>query len=153
MLNKISSFFERHLKPVGGASAPLSQEQKQLAIAALLIEVTMADHILNDHEFVSLQHLLKQKFLLADAQINELVELAKEEAADATSLHQFTVLIHQYCDDKEKFELLVSMWELAFADGSLDKHEEYLIRKVADLIYVSHLEFIRAKKIARLKKG
>ncbi len=153
MLNKISAFFERHLQPAGGVSAPLSHKQKHLAIAALLIEVAMADHILNEHEFASLQHLLKQKFLLADTQITELIELAKEESAEATSLHQFTLLVHQHCDDKEKFELLVSMWELAFADESLDKYEEYLIRKVADLIYVSHSEFIRAKKIARLKKS
>ncbi|MES2823959.1 MAG: TerB family tellurite resistance protein [Pseudomonadota bacterium] len=152
MLNKISAFFERHLQPAGGVSAPLSQDQKRLAIAALLIEVAMADHILNEHEFASLQRLLKQKFLLADEKINELVDLAKEESAEAISLHQFTVLVHQHCDDKEKFELLVSMWELALADEVLDKHEEYLIRKVADLIYVSHSEFIRAKKIARLKK-
>ena len=152
MLNKISAFFERHLQPVGGASASLSHAQKQLTIAALLIEVAMADHVFNEHELASLQQLLKQKFSLSDAQINELIELAKEESAEATSLHQFTQLVHQYCDDTEKFELLVSMWELAFADDNLDKYEEYVIRKVADLIYVSHSEFIRAKKIAKIKK-
>jgi uncharacterized tellurite resistance protein B-like protein len=41
------------------------------------------------------------------------------------------------------------MWELAFADGDLSKYEEYVIRKVADLIYVSHSEFIRAKTVVK----
>jgi uncharacterized tellurite resistance protein B-like protein len=77
--------------------------------------------------------------------------LAKDESAQATSLHQFTTLVHQHCTEHEKFELLVSMWELAFADNDLDKYEEYVIRKVADLIYVSHAEFIRAKTIAKNK--
>lgn len=149
MLNKISAFFERHLQPVGGQSAPLSPEQKKLAVAALLIEVAMADHIFDERELVSLQKLLQQKFSISVAQIAELIALAKEESSEATSLHQFTQLVHQHCSAQEKFALLVAMWELAFADQTLDKHEEYIIRKVADLIYVPHSEFIRAKVMAK----
>jgi len=151
LLSKISAFFERHLQPAGGASAPLSHSQKQLAVAALLIEVAMADHIFDEREMLTLQQHLKQKFAITNAQLAELIELAKEESADATSLHQFTTLVHQHCNPQEKFELLVSMWELAFADNDLNKYEEYVIRKVADLIYVSHAEFMRAKSIAKNK--
>lgn len=151
MLSKISAFFERHLQPAGGASASLSHSQKQLAVTALLIEVAMADHVFDGREMQSLQKNLKQKFAITDAQITELIELAKEETAEATSLHQFTTSVHQHCNSQEKFELLVSMWELAFADNELNKYEEYVIRKVADLIYVSHAEFIRAKAIAKNK--
>ena len=151
MLNKISAFFERHLQPAGGASASLSHQQKQLVIAALLIEVAMADHVFDERELISLQQLIKQKFSISDAHISELIALAKEESAESTSLHQFTQLVHQHCSLGEKFELLVSMWELAFADKTLHKYEEYVIRKVADLIYVSHSEFIRAKAIAKAK--
>lgn len=149
MLNKISAFFERHLQPAGGTSAHLSQEQKQLAVAALLIEVAMADHVFNEHELQSLQKQLQQKFSINPQQIHELIELAKEESSAATSLHQFTRLVHEHCDPQEKFELLVSMWELALSDQIVDKHEEYIIRKIADLIYVPHTEFIRAKFIAK----
>jgi uncharacterized tellurite resistance protein B-like protein len=149
VLSKISVFFERHLQPVGGASASFSEDQKHLTVAALLIEVAMADHVFNERELASLRSLLKQKFSLSDAQIDELIGLAKEESAESSSLHQFTTLIHQHCNEKEKFSLLVSMWELAFADGDLSKYEEYVIRKVADLIYVSHSEFIRAKTVVK----
>ena len=149
MLSKISAFFERHLQPASDASASLSYEQKQLAVAALLIEVAMADHVFDDRELSALQQHLHQKFSISSAQIAELIELAKEESAQATSLHQFTQLVHQHCDEQEKFALLVSMWELAYADNILSKYEEYIIRKVADLIYVSHSEFIRAKHVAK----
>jgi len=151
VLSKISAFFERHLQPAGGASASLSHEQKHLAVAALLIEVAMADHVFDERELVVLQQHLQQKFSVTSAQIHELIELAKEESAQATSLHQFTQLVHQHCSDQEKFELLVSMWDLAYADNELSKYEEYIIRKVADLIYVSHSEFIRAKHVAKSK--
>lgn len=151
MLSKISAFFERHLQPAGGASAPLSNSQKQLAVAALLIEVAMADHIFDEHEMQSLQLHLRKKFAIEDSQLNELIDLAREETSEATSLHQFTSLIHQHCNPQEKFELLISMWELAFADNDLNKYEEYVIRKVADLIYVSHSDFVRAKSIAKAR--
>lgn len=141
-------FFERHLQPAGGSST-LSHEQKHLAVAALLIEVAMADHVFDDRELATLEQHLQQKFAIPSAQIRELIELAREESAQATSLHQFTQLIHQHCTNAEKFELLVSMWELAFADNELNKYEEYVIRKVAELIYVSHSEFIRAKQHAK----
>lgn len=151
MLSKISAFFERHLQPSGGASAPLSHSQKHLAVAALLVEVAMADHVFDEREMLSLQHHLKQKFAITDTQLTELIDLAKDESAEATSLHQFTSLVHQHCTPQEKFDLLVSMWELALADAQLNKYEEYIIRKVADLIYVSHAEFVRAKAIAKSK--
>jgi uncharacterized tellurite resistance protein B-like protein len=100
---------------------------------------------------LSLQHHLKQKFAITDSQLAELIDLAKDESAQATSLHQFTSLVHQHCIPQEKFELLVSMWELALADAELNKYEEYVIRKVADLIYMSHAEFMRAKSVAKSK--
>ena len=153
MLSKISAFFERHLLPADDAPTLLPYSQKQLAVAALLIEVAMADHIFDEREMLSMQHHLKQKFAITDTQIAELIELAKEESTEATSLHQFTKLIHQHCSTQEKFELLVSMWELALADSQLDKYEEYVIRKVADLIYVPHTEFVRAKSVAKSKVG
>ena len=37
------------------------------------------------------------------------------------------------------------LWAVAFADENADKHEEYLVRKIANLIGVSHKEFIEAK--------
>jgi uncharacterized tellurite resistance protein B-like protein len=151
LLNKISAFFERHLQPAGGTSAHLSQSQKQLAVAALLIEVAMADHVFDEREMLALQQHLKHKFSIDDAQLTEFIELAKDKSSQATSLHQFTTLVHQHCHQQEKFELLVSMWELAFADNDLNKYEEYVIRKVADLIYMSHTEFMRAKSIAKNK--
>jgi uncharacterized tellurite resistance protein B-like protein len=150
VLNKLSRFIERHLQP-GGATPTLSAHQKQLAVAALLVEVAMADHQFSDQELRSLSDSLKRKYSLATDEISELVSLAKSESNHATSLHQFTQIVNQHCDNTEKFNLIKAMWELAFADGSLDKYEDYLIRKVADLIYLPHTEFIRAK--SQVKAG
>ncbi len=144
MLNKLSRFIERHLQP-GGATPTLSAHQKQLAVAALLVEVAMVDHQFSDSELHSLSDSLSRKYSLTTDEISELISLAKSESNHATSLHQFTQIVNQHCNGAEKFNLIKAMWEIAFADGNLDKYEDYLIRKVADLIYLPHAEFIRAK--------
>ncbi len=148
MLNKLSRFIERHLQP-SGASPSLSVHQKQLAVAALLVEVAVADHHFSEQEVESLSESLKRKYSLDSAEISDLITLAKSESNHATSLHQFTQIINQHCDLAEKSNLVKAMWELAFADGRLDKYEDYLIRKVADLIYLPHSEFIRTKNLVK----
>lgn len=150
MLNKLSRFIERHLQP-GGASPTLSPHQKQLAVAALLIEVALADHQFSEQELTALSHSLERKYSLSIDETAELISLAKSESNHATSLHQFTQIVNQHCDNSEKFNLVKAMWEMAFADGNLDKYEDYLIRKVTDLIYLPHAEFIRAK--SQVKAG
>ncbi len=143
MLNKIRTFFATQL--VRGEDKALSHNQRHLATAALLIEVASADSEFDSRELEALKAVLARKFELNAQQLQELTELAESEHQDATSLYQFTQLINQDCTPEEKYQLLSAMWEIAYADGNLDKYEEHLIRKVAELIYVPHHEFIRAK--------
>lgn len=148
MLNKLSKFIEQHLQPEEG-SHQLSFEQKQLAVAALLIEVGTADQMLDAQEMASMRAILERKFNLSRERLYELSELAVAEQNDATSLHQFTHLVNRDCDLQEKYHLVEAMWEVAYADGELDKHEEALIRKVADLIYLPHTQYIKARNTVR----
>jgi uncharacterized tellurite resistance protein B-like protein len=148
VLSKLVQFFERNLQH-DDSSNELSFAQKQLAVSALLIEVAIADHSYDDTEFAALLAILERKYNLPHEQLLELTELAREEQRDATSLYQFTQLINRDCSANEKFELIKAMWEVAFTDGRLDKYEEAVIRKVADLIYVSHSDFIRAKSLVK----
>lgn len=148
MLSKITQFIEQHLQPEEDAPA-LSSEQKQLAVAALLIEVGTADRLLDETELQTLRTILQRKFNLEPEKLNELSALAKAEQDDATSLHQFTSQINDACTQDEKYELIKSMWEVAYADNELDKYEEALIRQVAELIHVSHSMFIHARNTVR----
>jgi len=150
VLNKLARLLDRHLSTGGDSSAqPLTPAQKQLAMAALLVEVALADNHFDSAERDHLLVLLERKFALPPEEQSALAELAKTEAADATSLHQFTQLVNRECSHAEKLGLIKAMWELAYADGQLDKYEEYVVRKVAELIHVSHSEFIRAKSLVK----
>ena len=94
--------------------------------------------------------LLKNTLHLSEQDLETLLRKADAAVDNATSLYEFTRLINEhYCYD-DKRALVQCMWQVAYADASLDKYEEHLIRRVAELIYLSHEDFIRTKHAARL---
>ena len=116
----------------------------ELASAALLFEVLKADHDFDEREVASVAEVLRAGGGDA-AEVDELLKLARQQSAESTSLYEFTSLINENCDYREKCALIRNMWRIAWADDKLSKYEDHLIRKVCDLIYVSHSDFIRAK--------
>ena len=117
----------------------------QVAGAALLVEMSRADHEVTAVERGMIESALGHVFELDPAATTRLYREAERHADDATSLYEFTRLINDYFELSEKENLVELLWFVAFADGELDKHEEHLVRRVADLIHVSHGTFIRAK--------
>lgn len=127
----------------------MNEEQRRLACAALLIEVAIIDNEFDSDELAALQTILQNQFGIAAEDCEALVTLAQSECEESTSMYQFTQLVNEHCSAEEKCDLVRGMWSIAYADGELDKYEEYVIRKVAELIYVSHADFIKAKHLAR----
>ncbi len=119
--------------------------QMHLAAAALLVEMSRADYTVDPTELAALSGVLSEALELDAGEIEELIELGKEAADKATSLYEFTRQINDHYKPDEKLMLIESMWQVAYADGDLDKYEERLIRQVSDLIHVSHRDFIRLK--------
>lgn len=142
MLEKIRAFFTAEL----AIDDPSSQScQIQLACAALLIELSRADYNRDSVEQQTIETALSKCFSLSQQQLAVLIELAEEENQEATSLYQFTSLIKDNYSLQQRFELVKMLWQVAIADGEISKYEDHLIRKIADLIYLPHSEFIRAK--------
>ena len=150
MLAKIKAFFDSQLADESGQ---ISEDKRRLACAALLIEVAIVDQEFDDRELHSLKSLLLAQFGISNDECEALISLAHNESQDATSMYQFTRLVNDQCSIEEKYQLLKGMWVIAYADGELDKYEEYIIRKVSDLIYMSHGDFIRAKHEARANQA
>ena len=126
-----------------------TNDARQLASAALLIEVAKADADFSDGERAALLKLLRNTFDLDDEGLAALESLAAERSSDAVSLHEFTRVIVDACEPEERCQLVGLMWQVAFSDDHLDKYEEHLIRKVADLLYVSHSDLMRMKHQAK----
>ncbi len=146
MLQSINSFFDKYLKPDKlPASDTLQEEQLQLASAALMVEICKADDAIDNEEVDKIAEILRDRFALNPETLDELFDLARLEAEEATSLYQFTSLINEAYEYEAKIALIHNLWEVAFVDGNLDHYEEHMIRKIADLLYVSHSDFIKTK--------
>lgn len=146
MIKALKAFFEESIKE---PEQPLDQHGKSLACCALMIEIAAIDEHFCADEQIALKQEMQRQFKLQDAELDELVDLATREQKETSSMYPFTKMVNDACTKAEKFELMVGMWRIAFADQQLDKYEEYMIRKLADLLHVGHSDFIRAKKVAQ----
>lgn len=137
----------------GDASSQEAEPAYQLATAALLVEMARADYDVKQEERLSVTAAIQKAFGLSATETDELVRLAELEAEHATSLYEFTSLINTHFSAEQKRRVVELLWRVAFADGHLDKYEEHLVRKVADLIYVPHRTFIQAKHHVKNQLG
>ena len=56
-----------------------------------------------------------------------------------------TRLINEKYSNDQKKNFITMAWEIARADNTVDKHEEHRIRKLSELLYVDHKDFIKSK--------
>jgi len=117
----------------------------RVSTAALLIEVSRADFEQDDSELAQMRQLLAQQFSLGEVELDELMDQAHQEADDLISLQHITRLLNEQFDQPMKKRVIEMMWQVVFADGVKDHYEEHLIRQVAELLYVPHSDFIRAR--------
>ena len=97
--------------------------------------------------------VVREKFGLGDEEAQALVAVADQAAAGATDDYQFTSLINQHLSAAQKERIVEYLWEVAYADGSAAPYEEHFVRKIAELLYVSHGAFLMAKERARTRAG
>ena len=153
MIASIKDFFSQFIEPgitttittAGSTATPALQ----IATAALLIEMMRMDSELRDAERQAIASTLQTRFNLDTTQIETLIALAEQEAREATDYYQFTSLINKHCDLAQKVQIIENLWHVAMIDGHLDAHEQHLMRKLADLLYVGHADNVAAKQRAR----
>ena len=116
-----------------------------LATAILMIEVSRADFDQDVTELNKIRELLLAHLSLAQADVDALLQAAHDEADQLVSLQHITRLMNEQMSQQEKIRVIELMWLVAYADGEKHHYEEHLLRQVADLLYVSHGDFIRAR--------
>lgn len=120
-----------------------------LAACALLLEVTLSDHEENIDELKQMQHAMHESFAITPEVFDELLSASRRHLKQSVSLYEHTRVLNDALDHPSKIDLIGKMWQVAYADGHLDHYEEHLIRRVAELLYVEHRDFILAKLDAR----
>ncbi len=144
MLTKLQKFFDRYLGEGTETKIPL-EHRLQLSSAALMVEVIHVDDEVSEQEENKIRQLIQQRFQLNETEIEDLIELAHNEKHEATDYFSFTSLLNEHYSQQQKINLVEDLWQLAYADGNLDKYEEHLIRRLSELLHVPHQDFIRTK--------
>jgi len=142
---RIRKWIVAHLGP-GGAEDPAEQERaKSLAVASLLVEVLRADYETSEAERRQVVSSIGGLLGIDGATRDDLLAEAEGQVDAAHDLHQFTSELNRVLSHDEKLQLVEQLWRVAGADDTVHKYEEHIIRRVSDLLHVSHREFIAAK--------
>jgi len=151
VLRGLQLFFEERISPMlQGARGEAETEQRlRLATAALFVETMRADFEVTAEERRKLEALLQEMLELDDAETRELLAAAEQEVDSAVELFQFTRLIDEAFTPEQKARVVERLWRIALADEHVDRLEEHLVRKIANLLHVSHRDYIAAKRAAR----
>ena len=121
------------------------EQARNLAVAALLVEVLRADYATAEAERRQVVESLRGILGLGEPESAELLAEAEHQVDKAHDLHQFTAQINRALAHDEKLRVIEQMWRVARSDATVHKYEEHIIRRVSDLLHVSHREFIAAK--------
>lgn len=126
-----------------GARDP--KQAQRIAAAVLMLEMAHADNNHDPAEYDEIRRQLKAHFGLDADEVEELITAAAPKADAAVSLYRYLKTLNDGLDVAEKREVLEMLWRVAYADNVLDAHEEHLLRELAELLYLPHEQFLKAK--------
>jgi uncharacterized tellurite resistance protein B-like protein len=149
VLSKFATLFDRAFTSHPDATEADREQALRVATALLLVEVARADYRDDLAEDAAIIAALRQFFALDEAQVKSLLEEARGEADYAVELQQFTRRLHEQLSMAEKQRVVEMLWQVAFADQHLDRHEDHVVRKIAELLYVPRMDIIRIRNRVR----
>ena len=117
----------------------------RIAACALFLEMARVDGEFSDVERSRVLAILKNEYHLSDGDALQIIEATDQELEQSIDLWQFTKRINQRHSDEEKINIIEMLWKIVYADGTMDKHERYLVHKLSGLLRLSHEELIDAK--------
>jgi uncharacterized tellurite resistance protein B-like protein len=147
VLKSIRDYFDRN---IGRQHAPSAERHSvELATAALLVEVVRSDAGIAPNERQAVLRAVSERFGLSDEEAQTLFRLAEDEVRIANDYYQFTSLINRHFEQQRKQHVIELMWRVAYADAELAAHENHVLRRIAELLHVTHGDYIAAKMRAR----
>ncbi|NOY72511.1 MAG: TerB family tellurite resistance protein [Gammaproteobacteria bacterium] len=129
------------------------QNTLELAVAALMVEMARTDFNEEQSENEEIKRLLKAHFELTEQESARLLGRAQTAADEAVSLHEFMCTLRSVLDSNEKQKVILMLWKIALADNRLDKYEDHLVGKMAQLLYVPRVDVLRLKHQSQMENA
>lgn len=119
--------------------------QFAVAATALMVQLARVDNDEDERELQAIVEAAIKAHGVSRKEAEDILADALSHADDATSLYEFTGQINEHLSQERKQTLLESIWMVALADERVDKYEEHIIRRIADLLHLNHREFVQAR--------
>lgn len=149
MIDQIRNFMSRKVTPVAraepGGTAP---DGVRVAACALLLELAHADGEFTTAEQAHIESGIARHFNLDPETTRELLALAHARRAESIDHFSFTRVINREFDLGQKMVLAEVMWGVILADGTISEHEQYLVRKIANLLELEPGYLAQARRAA-----
>jgi uncharacterized tellurite resistance protein B-like protein len=129
----------------GGREGARGEGDVRIAACALFLEMANIDNEFAEEERQHILAILQDEFGLSEEHATELAREAAAELKGATDMWRFTSLINENYDNDEKLRVVELLWQIVYADGRLDAHEDYLMHKMGKLLRLTHRDLIAAK--------
>jgi uncharacterized tellurite resistance protein B-like protein len=149
MIDLVKNFFGKSEKHGPENQVAPSSHDIHVATCALLLEMSNIDGEFSETEKKRIVSILKKNYRLSDENAAALLAASNEELKNSNDLWRFASLINKNYSIEEKESIIEMIWRVAYADGHLDKHEDYLVHKLAKLLRLSHRQLIEAKLKAK----
>ena len=149
MIDIVKKYFGKRTNVTKDSNNQDTQHNIQVASCALLLEMSHIDGEFDTAEQGRILSIVKRDFHLTNEDAEALLRTAQEELEKSIDLWRFTKLINENYSAEEKLGIIETVWKIAYADGKLDKHEDYLVHKLAQLLYIDHNRLIEAKLKAK----
>lgn len=150
MLMRIKEFFKSNISIDEKKPEKDTSHNIQVATCALLIEMARIDDEFDQSEKDRIIEIIKSGYNLTEQEIDQLMDLAKQELDSRIDLWSFTNLINQHYTAQQKMKVIETIWEIVYADGRLSAHEDYLVHKLYKMLGLTHKQLIEAKmKVAK----
>jgi len=154
MIDLVKKFFSKRSHDDSSNQRRQRPHDIRIATCALLLEMSHIDGEFSALERESIISILKRNFDLSDEHVATLLEASNKELKGSIDLWQFTNLINQNYSIEEKMRVIEMVWDVVYADGKLDKYEDYLVHKLATLLRLTHKQLIEAKmKVKKIELG
>lgn len=124
-------------------------DQDKIATAVLFIELAYADFEVAKEEEDQIKSSLMKFFELNEDEYLELLETAKTKRDERNDIWLFTQHVKDNYSRERKLKIMDMLWQLVYADNHMDKYEEALMRKITNLLGLTHGEMIEAKLKAK----
>ena len=126
---------------------------EQEACCALLMEVAQLGTAGAQQKLEVVAQEMREQFAIADQELAPMIANAGRPENRLTSYFKPVALINRRCAPERKVQFIERLWRIAMAGGRTDMYQEQLVRILADLLYVSHADFILAKHRAQDGRG